>query len=153
MSVRTMRLPREEPMPGTEHVGVIGYTFGVFDLFDVGHLRGLREAARRCDELIVGVLTDELATDLCGAPPVIPLLERLAIVGALRSVAQAVPHSTPDLVPVWRTFMFDVCFVGVEPALPPSSGPHPAEFRVEPVPRGQSRPAVAALPAGLPGVV
>ena len=57
---------------------VIGYTAGVFDMFHIGHLNLLRNARDRCDHLIVGVTTDELALEVKGALPVIPMRERAA---------------------------------------------------------------------------
>lgn len=90
----------------------VGYTTGVFDLFHVGHLNLLRAARERCDLLIVGVTTDELAEQMKGEPPVIPLVERMMIVQSLRYVDQVVPQERPHKVDAWNSLLFDVLFVG-----------------------------------------
>ena len=51
---------------------VIGYTTGVFDLFHIGHLNLLRNAKAMCDQLMVGVTTDELMQPYKGKHTVIP---------------------------------------------------------------------------------
>lgn len=68
----------------------IGYLTGVFDLFHVGHLDVLERARRECDRLVVGVLTDEWATDAWGVRPFVPLVERAQIVEQLRCVDELV---------------------------------------------------------------
>ncbi|GAA3945084.1 adenylyltransferase/cytidyltransferase family protein [Actinomadura viridis] len=92
--------------------GVVGYSPGVFDLFHVGHLDLLRRAGAECDRLVVGVLTDELAEGLWGARPVVPLIERMEIVGHVRQVAEAVPLETADLRGAWRSLGFHRVFTG-----------------------------------------
>lgn len=91
---------------------LLGYTTGVFDLFHVGHLNVLRRAKEQCDRLIVGVTTDELASSAKGKQPVIPYIERAAIVGAIRYVDDVVPQDSMDKVAAWREHRFGRMFVG-----------------------------------------
>jgi glycerol-3-phosphate cytidylyltransferase len=93
-------------------MSVIGYTAGVFDLFHIGHLTLLEEASRHCDELIVGVTTDELSTSYKHKTPVIPYEERAAIVGALRCVDEVIPQHSMDRWSVWENRHFEVTIVG-----------------------------------------
>jgi glycerol-3-phosphate cytidylyltransferase len=91
---------------------LIGYTAGVFDMFHVGHLNLLRHAHDRCEFLIVGVTTDELAHAQKGERPVIPLLERMAIVQHVRYVDHVVVQASMDKLAAWEVLKFDVLFVG-----------------------------------------
>ncbi|MFV0426056.1 MAG: adenylyltransferase/cytidyltransferase family protein [Beutenbergiaceae bacterium] len=91
---------------------IIGYVPGGFDLFHVGHLNILRAARERCDRLIVGVATDESLMEMKGRGPAIPFAERLAIVGSLRIVDQAVADFSQDKRLAWRAHTFDVLFKG-----------------------------------------
>jgi glycerol-3-phosphate cytidylyltransferase len=93
------------------HVAV-GCSLGVFDLFHVGHLDLLRSAEARCDRLVAGVLTDELAEALLGARPIVPLIERMEIVGHCRHVAEVVPLAAADLRAAWESIGFDRLFTG-----------------------------------------
>ncbi len=38
----------------------LGYTQGVYDMFHIGHLHIINNAAKRCENLIVGVNSDSL---------------------------------------------------------------------------------------------
>ncbi|GAA2421974.1 adenylyltransferase/cytidyltransferase family protein [Actinomadura vinacea] len=92
--------------------GVVGYSPGVFDLFHVGHLDLLRRAAAGCDRLVAGVLTDELAAELHGVRPAVPLIERMEIVANVRQVADVVPLGEAGLHRAWRSLAFDRLFTG-----------------------------------------
>jgi cytidyltransferase-like protein len=77
------------------------YYSGSFDLFHVGHLAALKEAAQIAKahdaQLIVGVNTDELYLQHKGKLPVIPFTERLQIVRALKIVDKAVAEAGPTM--------------------------------------------------------
>ena len=90
----------------------MGYTAGVFDMFHIGHLHLLQHARARCDYLVVAVTTDELAEVTRARRPVVPLLERMAIVQSMRWVDHVIPQLDPDKVAAWQTFRFDVLFAG-----------------------------------------
>jgi len=91
---------------------LIGYTTGVYDMFHVGHLRLLQRARSECDQLIVGVTTDELSMDVKGKLPVVPFVERRTIVSALRCVDLTVPQTSMDKMQAWRNLGFHRMFVG-----------------------------------------
>jgi glycerol-3-phosphate cytidylyltransferase len=88
----------------------IGYIWGEYDILHVEHIDLIRQAKARCDYLFVGVFTDELIAEH-GQAPDNPLLERLQIVRAMRSVDSAVGQATDDLSAVWRQLQFDVAFL------------------------------------------
>ena len=76
---------------------LIVYTYGVFDLLHIGHLRLLEEAKGLGDRLVVGVFTDRVATEFKRLP-IVPEDQRLALVKALRCVDEVVFQDTflPD---------------------------------------------------------
>ena len=90
---------------------IIGYTSGVYDLFHVGHLNLLRNAANMCDQLIVGVSTDELVA-YKNKKAVIPHSERMEIVRHIRGVDAVIPQENMDKFTMWEKLKFDVLFVG-----------------------------------------
>jgi glycerol-3-phosphate cytidylyltransferase len=90
----------------------VGYAPGVYDLFHVGHLNVLRNARQFCDYLIAGVVTAELAEGAKGASPVVPLDERLDIVGSIRYVDRAVVEDVPHKLEMWERLRFDVIIKG-----------------------------------------
>lgn len=90
---------------------IIGFTTGVFDLFHVGHVRLLNKAKSYCDELIVGVSTDELVS-YKNKKSVIPLDERLEIVKNINAVDRVVVQYNMDKFKMWEKLKFDFLFVG-----------------------------------------
>jgi glycerol-3-phosphate cytidylyltransferase len=90
----------------------LAYAPGVYDLFHIGHLNLLRNARRACDRLIAGVLTDEMAARAKGSDPVVPIEERLAIVGSIRFVDEAVAEDVPHKLQMWERLRFDVIIKG-----------------------------------------
>jgi len=91
---------------------IVGYAPGAYDLFHVGHLNLLRKAASMCDHLIAGVVSDELCLEMKGTQPVIPLEERVEIVGALDIVDDVHVELVPDKLVAWGALRFNRIFKG-----------------------------------------
>ena len=82
---------------------IIGYTSGVFDLFHVGHIRLLNKAKSYCDELIVGVTSDELVS-YKNKKAVISLDERLEIVKNIKSVDRVIVQEDMGKFKMWENY-------------------------------------------------
>lgn len=91
---------------------IIGYTTGVFDLFHIGHLNILKRAKSQCDELIVGITTDELCMKLKNKVPVISFDERCSIVESIRVVDRVVAQDRIDELADQDLYGFDRIFKG-----------------------------------------
>jgi glycerol-3-phosphate cytidylyltransferase len=70
-------------------------TYGTFDLFHVGHLNLFRNLKSIGDRLIVAVSTDEF-NDIKGKRAIIPFVNRVEIVKAIRFVDLVVPETSWD---------------------------------------------------------
>lgn len=90
---------------------IIGYTSGVFDLFHIGHLNLLKNAKGLCDNLIVGVTSDELVA-YKNKRAVINHQERMEIVRNIKFVDAVVPQNDMDKFKMWERLKFDIMFVG-----------------------------------------
>jgi glycerol-3-phosphate cytidylyltransferase len=90
---------------------ITGYTTGVFDLFHIGHLNLLQNARSLCDQLMVGVTTDELVS-YKNKKAVIPFLERLEIVRNIKCVDVAISQPDMDKFKAWEKLKFNILFVG-----------------------------------------
>lgn len=91
---------------------VVGYAPGAYDLFHVGHLNLLRRARAECDYLVAGVVSDEVCLQVKGMRPIIPLEERVAIVGAIDVVDAVHVELVADKLVAWRDVHFDRLFKG-----------------------------------------
>lgn len=70
----------------------IVFTNGCFDILHSGHITYLREASTLGDKLIVGINSDHSVKLLKGEKrPIMPLNERLLLVGALDMVDMVIP--------------------------------------------------------------
>jgi glycerol-3-phosphate cytidylyltransferase len=90
----------------------VGYTAGVFDMFHIGHLNILKRAKQECDHLIVAVSTDELSEQYKGKRPVIPFLDRVEIIRAVKYVDEVVTQESRDKIGAYKKYGFDAMFVG-----------------------------------------
>lgn len=93
----------------------IGYTFGVFDLFHVGHLNLLERCKEQCDILIVGVCDDNYVRNIKNKEPVYNENDRVRILNALKCVDEADLvdiETTNDKMIALEKFKFDVLFSG-----------------------------------------
>ncbi len=71
----------------------ICYTYGVYDLLHYGHLRQLRAAKALGDYLIVGVFTDEVASEF-KRRPIMSLADRMEIIERIDFVNEVVVQDT-----------------------------------------------------------
>jgi cytidyltransferase-like protein len=100
---------------------VVGYLLGTFDLLNVADLDVIAQARSRCSHLVVAVHTDEGASRLNGMPPVVPLDERLALLGHVRGVDEVVVHEQADRLPSGAVVLsagFDDALPDAEPLTP-----------------------------------
>jgi glycerol-3-phosphate cytidylyltransferase len=93
-------------------MGLVGYVPGAWDMFHIGHLNILLRARQHCDELVVGVVTDEALVKAKGAAPLVPLQERMEIVSSMDIVDSVVVDHSSNKLYVWNTVHFDVLFKG-----------------------------------------
>ena len=91
---------------------IIGYTQGTFDMFHIGHLNLLRNAKAQCDYLVVGVNVDELVKQYKQKSVIVPLQERVDIVGAIKYVDQVILCDTLDKKVAFDKLHFNRLFIG-----------------------------------------
>lgn len=92
-----------------------GYTSGVYDMFHIGHLNIIKNAKAFCEELIVGVSTDDVVEKNKNKKPVIPFEERIKIVEAIKYVDKVIPqmnYSIEGKIETAKKNKIDVMFVG-----------------------------------------
>lgn len=101
------------PRQALSKVFRIGYLAGIFDSFHTGHLSRLRDAKSRCEYLIVGVLTDEIAKHFLKQHPKVLYSQRAQIVSEISCVDRVVPvdDTNQHMIEAWKRYHYDCCFV------------------------------------------
>ena len=89
-----------------------GYTQGVYDMFHIGHLNIINRAKEQCDNLIVGVNSDELVRLYKHKETVIKESDRAEIVRNLKAVDECIIVDTLDKMELQQRFGFDAIFIG-----------------------------------------
>lgn len=87
------------------------YTTGVYDMFHIGHLNILKRASKMCDELIVGVTSDDLVS-YKGKQSIIAFADRVRLVRALPFVTKAVVQENMNKVAACKHYEIDAIVVG-----------------------------------------
>src|SRR5690242_15457316 len=101
------------------------WTNGCYDLLHVGHVRGLQEARRLGDVLVVGVNSDASVRRLKGPRrPIVPEAERAEVLAALACVDHVLVFGEDTPVEVIARLQPDVHCKGADYA-PPSARPIP----------------------------
>lgn len=85
---------------------------GVFDLFHVGHLNCIKEAAKYGNYLIVGVQDDRDVFACKNRKPIIPLQERMEILAAIKGVDEVISYRNINLSRLLEAFDIGVLAVG-----------------------------------------
>ena len=91
---------------------IIGYTQGTYDMFHIGHLNLLRNAKAQCDFLVFGVNSDELVKQYKRQSVIVPLAERMDIVGSIRYVDQVISCDSLDKMIAFEKVHFNRLFIG-----------------------------------------
>ena len=93
----------------------VGITFGVFDLFHVGHLNLLEKCKSLCNKFIVAVCNDDYVKNIKKVNPVFNQDDRLRIVCSLKCVDDAFLvgiDETLDKSLIFNRIKFNVLFSG-----------------------------------------
>ena len=90
----------------------IGYTQGTYDLFHIGHLNLLEHAKEQCEQLIVGLNSDELVMKYKNRKVNIPEQDRARIVEAIKVVDKVMIVETLDKKVAWNKIHFNAIFIG-----------------------------------------
>ena len=89
-----------------------GLTTGVYDMFHIGHLNVIRNAKAMCEQLIVGVSTDELVEQYKNKTPIVNYENRRDIVAAIRYVDLVVPQNDMNKLKLAQAVGANSIFVG-----------------------------------------
>ena len=88
------------------------YTVGTFDLLHVGHLALLEYCKTLGDKLVVGVASDEVVNSYKPNVPVIPLIQRMAMLKALQCVDDVISYDKLEYVSNCKKLDIDIFVIG-----------------------------------------
>ena len=88
------------------------YTVGTFDLLHVGHLALLEYCRTLGDEVAVGVASDEVVSSYKPNVPVVPLEQRMEMLGALRCVDHVRSYHELEYVSACKELNVDIFVIG-----------------------------------------
>ena len=88
------------------------YTVGTFDLLHVGHLALLEYCKTLGDRFVVGVASDKVVGSYKRNVPVIPLLQRMEMLKALKCVDDVVSYETLEYVTNCKKLDVDIFVIG-----------------------------------------
>ncbi len=88
---------------------------GCFDVLHVGHVRMLAEARSLADVLVVALNTDESVRETKGpGRPLVPLEERMEVVGAVRGIDYVTSFAEPTAGPLIEALKPDLQIKGTD---------------------------------------
>lgn len=87
-----------------------GFFAGTFDVFRRHHLEMLMRAKALCENLFVGIYTDETVAKATQSKPLIPFCDRCQIVESIRYVDQVFPLMDDDFSTIRHQYPFEVVF-------------------------------------------
>jgi len=91
---------------------ILVYTLGTFDLLHVGHLALLEYCKTLGDTVAVGVASDKVVNSYKPHVPVIPLVQRMKMLKALRCVDIVRPYYELEYVSICKTLNPDIFVIG-----------------------------------------
>ena len=96
--------------------GIIGITFGSFDLFHTGHMLMIEEARTQCDYLIVGLQTDPtLDRPDTKNKPIQSIFERFMQLRTNKFIDEIIVYETEqDLYNLLLSIKYDKRFIGAD---------------------------------------
>ena len=95
--------------------GAVVLAVGCFDLFHIGCVKFLHDAAAHGNHMLVGVLDDAAVSRIKGAGrPVLPLPQRLDMVAAMEPVTAVMPLNMDDIDRVISELSPDFVIMGEE---------------------------------------